>query len=116
MKRILLVGLTIVVLSLLTVFTIPVFAHGPTEGDSGTPDQETWQAMHEACEDGDWDAMTEAAEEAHGEYSDDMPCHGYGYEDSEQDARVSPGGWGRMGDHMDGDMMHGGSSGMMDLW
>ncbi len=67
MKRILLVGLVIAVLSLLVTLSIPVFAHGPTEGEPGISDQETWQAMHEACEEGDWEAMEEAAEEFHEE-------------------------------------------------
>jgi hypothetical protein len=31
--------------------------------------------MHEDCENGDWEAMAEAAEEMHGEDFDDMPCH-----------------------------------------
>ncbi len=104
MKRILLVGLTIVVLSLLTVFTIPVFAHGPTEGDSGTPDQETWQAMHEACEEGDWEAMAEAAEEAH-EGLGYASCHGNDYPASGEGSLNS---WGGM---MGGQM--GGSGNMM---
>ncbi len=102
MKRILLVGLVIAVLSLIVAFSIPVFAHGPTDGDSGTPDQETWQAMHEACEEGDWEAMVEAAEEFHEEagYGD---CHDYGYGD--EDSAYSQGGM--MGGHM------GGGGGMM---
>lgn len=99
MKRILLIGLIIVVLSLLTVFSIPVFAHGPTEGNSETPDQETWQAMHEACEEGDWEAMAEAAEEVH-EGLSYAPCHGYGYPVPGEE---SPNSWGgMMGGHMGG--------------
>lgn len=99
MKRILLVALTIVVLSLLTVFTIPVFAHGPTDGDSETPDQDAWQAMHEACEEGDWEAMAEAAEEVHEELGY-APCHGSEYPASGDE---SPSGWGgMMGGHMGG--------------
>jgi len=92
MKRILLVGLVIAVLSLLVTLSIPVFAHGPTEGGSGTSDQETWQAMHEACEEGDWEAMVEAAEEMH-EGLGYAPCHSYYYPASE-DERSN--GWGGM--------------------
>ncbi len=104
MKRILLVGLIIVALSLAAGFAVPVFAHGPTEGDSGTPDQETWQSMHEACEEGDWQAMVEAAEDVH-EGLGYAPCHGYDYPTSEDG---SPNSWGGvMGGHM------GGGGGMM---
>ena len=104
MKRILLVGLGIAVLSLLAVFAIPVFANGPTEEDAETPDQETWQVMHEACEEGDWEAMVEAAEEVHEDLGY-APCHGYLSEDGNQTGSNSWGGM--MGSHM------GGWSGMM---
>ena len=114
MKRNLLIGLALAILAV--GIAVPVLALGAGDGEGSPAGQEPWDAMYDACADGDWETMTEAAEEAHGEYFDDMPCHGYGYEDSEQDARVSPGGWGRMGDHMDGGMMHGGSSEMMGLW
>lgn len=102
MKRILLVGLTIAVLSLGTGFAIPALAHGPTEGDSETTDYGTWQVMHEACEEGDWEAMVEAAEEAHGEDFSSMPYH-------DEDDYSSNNGWGGM---MGGGMMGGGWGGM----
>ena len=99
MKRYLLVGLIIAALSLAAGFAIPAFAHGPTEGDSETPDQEPWQVMHEACEGGDWDAMIEAADEAHGDLGY-ATCHGYDYRASEDG---SPNSWdGAMGGHMGG--------------
>jgi len=99
MKRILLVGLIVAALSLTAGFAVPVLAHGPTEGDSGTPDQETWQAMHDACENGDWDAMVEAAEEVHEDLGY-APCHGHDYPASEDGSRSS---WrGTMGGHMGG--------------
>ena len=104
MKRILLVGLVIAVLSLVAGFAVPVFAHGPTDGDEGSPDQETWQAMHEACEEGNWEAMVEVAEDVH-EGLSYAPCHGYEYPFSDDG---SPNSWGgTMGGHM------GGLSGMM---
>lgn len=81
MKRILIIGIIVAVMSSLVAFVVPVFAHGPADGDSGT-DQGTWQAMYEACEEGDWDAMIEAAEEVHGNF-DDAPCHDDEYLDSE---------------------------------
>ncbi len=97
MKRILLIGLVIAVLSLMVTFSIPAFAHGPTEGDSEIPDQETWQAMHEACEEGDWEAMEEAAEEFH-EEAGYGGCHGYDTGDEDYTS-----GWGgTMGGHMGG--------------
>ncbi len=99
MKRILSVGLIIAALSLAVGFAVPVLAHGPTEGDSGTPDQGTWQAMHEACEEGDWEAMVEAAEEVR-EGLGDAPCHGYEYPPSGEGSPNSRGG--EMGGHMGG--------------
>jgi hypothetical protein len=98
MKRILLIGLLVVALSLIAGFAVPAFAHGPAEGDSATPEQDTWWEMHEACEKGDWDAMAEAAEEYH-EGPGYAPCHG-DYAASE-DEELS--GWGgMMGGHMGG--------------
>ena len=98
MKRILLIGLLVVALSLIAGFAVPAFAHGPTEGDSATQEQDTWWEMHEACEEGDWDAMVEAAEEAHEDLGY-APCHG-DYSASE-DEELS--GWGgMMGGHMGG--------------
>jgi hypothetical protein len=99
MRRILLVGLIVAALSLTAGLTVPVFAHSPTEGDSETLDQETWQAMHDACEEGDWKAMVEAAEEVHEDLGY-APCHGYDYPASEDG---SPNRWGAMtGGHMGG--------------
>ena len=55
--------------------------------------------MHEACEEGAWDAMIEAAEEVH-ESIGYAPCHDYDYPASED---VSPNNWGNsMGGHMGG--------------
>ncbi len=103
MKKVLMVGLVMVTLGLLAGFAIPVFAHGLDE-DVPT-DQEAWEAMHEACETGDWEAMAEAAEEVHGEDFDSMPCHGEDYYSSEEENRSSTSGWGGMGGHMGGGMM-----------
>ena len=111
-KKILLVGLMITTLSLLVGFTVPVLAHSPTEGDSGTPDQETWQAMHEACEEGDWESMAEAAEEVHGEDFSSMPCHDESYYDVEDGGQVPANRRGGMGEDMGSGMM-GGWGGMM---
>ncbi len=88
MKKILVVGLVIVTLSLLASLAIPALAHGPGDGETAPAHQEAWEAMHEACEEGNWEAMAEAAEEAHGE-------------------------WGGMGGHMSGSMMGSGWGGMM---
>lgn len=68
MKRILLVGLVVASLGLLAAgFAIPAFAHGPGGGEAAPADQDAWEAMYEACVNGDWEAMAEAAEEAHGD-------------------------------------------------
>ena len=96
MKRILLVGLVIAGLGFLVVsFALPALAHGPEGGEAAPANHEAWEAMHEACESGDWEAMAEAAEEVHGEDFGSMPCHDEG--------------WG----HMGGGMMGGGWGGMM---
>ena len=99
MKKLLLIGSIVVVLGLLIAgFTTPIFAHGP-DGGGATPDNDTaWEAMHEACESGDWEAMAEAAKEAHGEDFGHMPYH-----DEDDYAPVNR--WGGMGGHMGGGMM-----------
>ncbi len=112
MRRTLVIVTVVTILSLGAVFTVPVFADNPTDGDTGTPDQETWQAMHEACEEGDWEAMAEEFEEVHEDlgyaacHSDEYPATG----DTEQ---TFPNRWGGMGGHMGGGMMGGGWGGMM---
>ena len=102
MKRILVISLVIAILGLLAGFTIPVFAHGPDEDAS--VNQEAWEAMPEACEDGDWEAMAEAAGEVHGEDFGDMPCHDDYYAPGEGNTGSTT-GWGGMGGHMGGGMM-----------
>ena len=77
-----------------TVLAIPILAHGPDDGEPTRADGETWEAMHEACVSGDWEAMAEAAEEVHGEDLDYMPCHGEG--------DYTPNRWGGMAGHMVG--------------
>ncbi len=107
MKKYLLIGSVLAILSLLTVvFAIPILAHGPEDGETAPADQETWGAMHEACEDGDWEAMAEAAEEVHGKDFSSMPCHDEGYSSSGE-------GWRGMGGHMGSGMMGGGWGSMM---
>ena len=81
MKKLLMIGSIVLVLGLLIIgSTTTIFAHGPDDGGVTPADEEAWEAMHEACESGDWEAMAEAAEEAHGE---DMGGH-------------MGGGWGSM--------------------
>lgn len=106
MKRILVIGLVIATLSLLGGFAIPVFAHGPDDGQATPPSSETWDAMHEACETGDWEAMAEAAEESHEEFGY-TACHG-DYTPEEDTGSTSR--WGGMmgrgwGNHMGGGMI-----------
>ncbi len=99
MKKLLLIGSILLVLGLLIVgFTTPIFAHSPVDGGVTPANEDTWEAMHEACESGDWEAMAEAAEEAHGEDFDYMPCHG-------EDDYASANRWGGMGGHMGRGMM-----------
>lgn len=119
MKKYLLIGSVLAILTLLmVVFVIPVLAHVPEGGETAPAEQEAWEVMHEACEDGDWEAMDEAAGEVSGEDFASMPCHDEGYYSSDEGDRVSPRGWGgmgggMMGGGMGGDMMGGGWGGMM---
>lgn len=67
MKKILMLGSILLVLGLLVVAsTTTIFAHSPDNGETSATDGEAWEAMHEACENGDWEAMSELAEEVHG--------------------------------------------------
>ena len=88
MKKLLLIGSIVLVLGLLIVgFTTPIFAHSSDDGGDTPANEKAWETMHEACEDGDWEAMEESAEEVHGEDFDDMPCH------DENDNASNRGGW-----------------------
>ncbi len=99
MKRVLVVGLVIVTLTLAGL-SIPAFAHGP-DGKGATPTSEgAWEAMQEACWTGDWEAMDEAADAVHGEGFGHMPHHDYA---PEEGSPADP--WGGMGGHMGGGMM-----------
>ena len=99
MKKLLLIGSVVLVLGLLIVgFATPIFAHSPDDGRAIPANEEACQAMHEACESGDWEAMAEAAEETHGEDFDYMPCH-------DEDDHAPANRWGGMGGHMDRGMM-----------
>jgi hypothetical protein len=103
LKRLLLIGSLVTVISLLIVgFAIPLFAHDSDDDGAKREDEATWEVMHEACEEGDWEAMIEAAEELHGEDSDLMPYHDEGHY---HDAQATHYGWGGMGGHMGRGMM-----------
>jgi len=109
MKKILLVGLVVAGLAVVG-FAIPVFAHGPEGRETTSANQEAWEAMHEACENGDWESMAETAEEVHGEYFGYMPCHGEGYYAPDEGALMPYNRLDGMGSNMGGGMM---GSGMM---
>jgi hypothetical protein len=111
MKTIALVGLAGVVLAI--GLAVPALAHGTGgEGEAGGSPS-AWEAMYGACAAGDWEAMAEAAEEVHEDYSDYMPC--YGYYEPEQDIQMYPDRGDRWDGHMDGGMMRG-RGGMMGWW
>ena len=65
-NRFLLVGLVVAILGVLIAgFASPIFAHGPG-GDGATPsNSEVWEEMHQACENGDYEAMVEWHDECH---------------------------------------------------
>ncbi len=97
MKKLLLIGSIVLVLGLLiTGFTASLFAHSPDDGGATLENEGAWDAMHEACANGDWEAMTEAADEAHGEDFGHMSHYGEDY--------YEPHHWGG---HMGGGMMGG---------
>ena len=99
MKKLLLIGAIVLVLGLLIAgSTTSIFAHSPDNGGATPADEEMWGTMHEACESGDWEAMVEAAEEAHGEDFDYMPCH-------DEDDYAPANRWGGMDGHMGRGMM-----------
>jgi hypothetical protein len=76
MKKILIIGGILAVLSMLiSLLAIPARAQDPADADASPPGQETWQAMHQSCGDGDWEAMEDAAEAFQGEDLSSMPCH-----------------------------------------
>jgi hypothetical protein len=93
-KKVLQVSLVVALLGLLSGLAIPVFAHGPDDGETAPVGQESWEAMHEACEEGDWETMAENAEEVHDE------CSGYASYDGE--VRAPHAGWSGMGGRMGG--------------
>lgn len=64
LKRSWLTVLVLVTVLALAFGITSVFAHN---SDDGQASEEAWEAMHEACESGDWEAVAEAAEAVHGE-------------------------------------------------
>jgi hypothetical protein len=113
-RKISLISLVVISLILATGFAIPVLAHGPEGVEIELNDQEAWEAMHEACEEGDWEKMAEVAEEVHGKDFSSMSCHEESYYSPGKGDRVPNSGWGGMGGHMGGDwggMMRGFSGG-----
>lgn len=112
MKRILMVGLVVAGLAVVG-FAVPVFAHGPEAIGTATANQNTWEAMYEACQTGDWEAMAEAAEVVHGEDFGYMPYHGGDYYAPENGGQGPANNWGGTWDHMGGGTTGGGWGGMM---
>ncbi len=109
MKKLLLTGSIALLLGFLIAgVTLPISAHDSGDGTTTPENEEAWEAMHQACENGDWEAMAEAAEEVHGEDFDHMPCHD---EDDHTHANHGDDMSGHMGGgtggHMDGGMMGG---------
>ena len=65
MKKLLLIGSIVLVLGLLIIgFTMPLFAQGPDNSRATPENDEAWEAMHEACENSDWEAIDDVAEDA----------------------------------------------------
>ena len=67
MKKLLLIGSIVLVLGFLIIsFTTPIFAHSPGNGGATPSNGETWEEMHRACENGDYEAMAEWHAQYHG--------------------------------------------------
>ncbi len=60
-KRTWLVVLFLVGILVVTLGATPIFAHG-----SAVADDEAWEEMHQACENGDYEAMAELHAQYHG--------------------------------------------------
>lgn len=70
MKRLLIIAsVAAVLVVMLAALAIPALADKP--GD----DEAAGEAMHQACENGDWEAMAEAAEQFHTEDHGSTDCH-----------------------------------------
>ena len=81
MKKILIVvGILAVLSILIALIAIPARAGDPAGTDAPPPGQDTGQVMKQACGDGDWEAMGDAARGFHGEELSSMPCHDEGDE------------------------------------
>jgi len=67
MKKLLLIGLIVLVLVLLMVsFATPLLAHGPDDARATPSNGEAREEMHQACENGDYETMTEWYDQCHG--------------------------------------------------
>ena len=90
MKKLLVIGSIVLVLGLLIGgSTTSIFAHVPEDGEATLANGVVWDTMHEACENGDWEAMAKAAEEAHGEDFGHMHSH-------DENSYAPADGWGGM--------------------
>ena len=67
MKDVLLVGLIVAGLSSLASLPGPVSAYRLGIAQAPLTNPDACEAMFEACETGDWEAMADSAEEKHGE-------------------------------------------------
>ncbi len=66
-NRFLLVGLGVGILGVLIAgFASPIFAHSPDGGNATPSNPEAWEEMHQACENGDYEAMDEGHTGYHG--------------------------------------------------
>lgn len=113
MKRAWLIGM--IALGAMAVgIAIPAFADGPSTADDDVPTATTWERMYDACRNGDWEAMAEAADDLHGPGFEDMPCHA-GLENTTGDENPSGATRGYR-DHMGRGMMGGGMMGSGMMW
>jgi len=109
MKKLLLASLALAALGLLVVtFAIPAFANGEGNTSATTQTDGAWETMYQACKNGDWQAMAEAAKELHGEDFGYMPCHSENPGESGTNSGNTTNSWGNMSDHMSGGMMQNG--------
>lgn len=114
MKKIIVIGSALAVIGLLMALTIPALAHGSGNGTANSANGQAWEDMYNACQNGGWEAMQEAASGVHGDDFGNMPYHEE-YNDTTNDGNETSGGdlSGTGGSYMGGGMMDGGWGGMM---
>src|SRR4030042_3272417 len=106
MKKIILIGSTLIVLGLMAAWTIPALAG---DGTTTSANDKAYKDMYKACRDGDY--CGGSCQAGASEDYDNMPCHEDYNGTSEENGKKPRESWRKMGSHMGGGMMGGGMMG-----